>query len=63
MTGQEKEKEKIIEEVLLDVDQSKVDVLKDFVEEFRERIRGTVFEQEMLNSKESDKPRGFLDVT
>ena len=47
-----KEKEKIIEEALLDVDQLKVDALKDFVEEFKERIRGTVCEHEMLYGKE-----------
>ena len=41
----------MIEEAFTDVDQSKVDALKDFAEEVKERLRGTVWEYEMLHGK------------
>jgi len=50
----EQEKEKMIQEAFADVDQSKVDALKDLADEFREQLRGTNKEHEMLRNKEGD---------
>jgi len=49
----DQEKNEIIEDALNDADQSKVDACKELAEGFRDRIRGTNFEYDMLNGKRS----------
>jgi len=44
------EQEKAVQEAFADVDQTKVDALKDFVKEIRDQLRGTNKEHEILNS-------------
>ena len=49
------EKNDVSANALNDADQSKVDALQDFANDFRERLRGTVLEHEMLSGKRCEE--------